>query len=40
MEEYRPLKERYKSSGEYEPTEEDKAYQGWKHLIPFRPGSR
>ena len=24
----------------YEPTEEDLAYKGWKHLIPFRSASK
>ena len=28
------------TSDEYEPTEEDKSYKGWKHLIPFRASSR
>jgi len=25
---------------DYEPVGEDKSYQGWKHLIPFRSDSR
>lgn len=24
----------------YDPTTEDRAYNGWKHFIPFRPGSK
>ena len=28
------------SSQDYKPTEEDLAYKGWKHLIPFRPASK
>lgn len=28
------------ASHDYEPTEEDKAYKGWKHFIPFRPASK
>ena len=30
---------RMMTSHEYEPTEEDKSYKGWKHFIPFRPAS-
>ena len=30
---------RMMTSHDYEPTEEDKSYKGWKHLIPFRPSS-
>ena len=30
---------RMMTSHDYEPTEEDKSYKGWKHLIPFRPAS-
>lgn len=29
-----------RTSTEYQPTEEDLAYKGWKHLIPFRSGSK
>ena len=25
---------------EYEPTDEDRAYEGWKHLLPCRPSAK
>jgi len=28
------------SAEDYEPTKEDEAYKGWRHLIPFRPSSK